>query len=101
MKKRPKVDTFAKLLVMLVVLHGMVMTTLSYVLAGFNHDPVQDVSVAIISEIIAPTVTFMITHVIQNIFEYNKPLQHNWSILLRYRNILLLYLLILWHIDQY
>lgn len=81
MKKRPKVDTFAKLLVMLVVLHGMVMTTLSYVLAGFNHDPVQDVSVAIISEIIAPTVTFMITHVIQNIFEYNKlsfstPLTH-------------------------
>lgn len=81
MKKRPKVDTFAKLLVMLVVLHGMVMTTLSYVLAGFNHDPVQDVSVAIISEIIAPTVTFMITHVIQNIFEYNKlsfstPLAH-------------------------
>ena len=81
MKKRPKVDTFAKLLVMLVVLHGMIMTTLSYVLAGFNHDPVQDVSVAIISEIIAPTVTFMITHVIQNIFEYNKlsfstPLAH-------------------------
>lgn len=81
MTKRPKVDTFAKLLVMLVVLHGMVMTTLSYVLAGFNHDPVQDVSVAIISEIIAPTVTFMITHVIQNIFEYNKlsfstPLTH-------------------------
>lgn len=81
MTKRPKVDTFAKLLVMLVVLHGMIMTTLSYVLSGLNCDPVQNVSVAIISEIIAPTVTFMITHVIQNIFEYNKlsfstPLTH-------------------------
>lgn len=81
MTKRPKVDTFAKLLVMLVVLHGMIMTTLSYVLSGLNCDPVQNVSVAIISEIIAPTVTFMITHVIQNIFEYNKlsfstPLAH-------------------------
>ncbi len=70
--KKPVINTFTKLLVSLVVFHGMVMTTLSYVLSAFGHDPVQNVSVAIITEIIAPIVTYLVTNVVQNIFEHNK-----------------------------
>lgn len=70
--KKPAINTYTKLLVSLVVVHGMVMTTLSYILSAFGHDPVQNVSVAIITEIIAPVVTFLVTNVVQNIFEHNK-----------------------------
>jgi hypothetical protein len=35
-------------------------------------DPVVNVSITLITEIVAPTMTFMITHMVENIFKYNK-----------------------------
>lgn len=70
--KRPRIETFSKLIVFMVMLHGMLMSTLSYVLSAFGHDPVEDVSVAIITEVIAPVSVYLATKTIQNIFEYNK-----------------------------
>lgn len=70
--KRPKIETFSKLIVFMVMLHGMLMSTLSYVLSAFGHDPVENVSVAIITEVIAPVSVYLATKTIQNIFEYNK-----------------------------
>lgn len=70
--KRPRIETFSKLIVFMVILHGMLMSTLSYVLSAFGHDPVEDVSVAIITEVIAPVSVYLATKTIQNIFEYNK-----------------------------
>ncbi len=70
--KKPKIETFSKLIVFLVMLHGMAMSTLSYVLAAIGANPVENVSVAIITEIIAPVTVYLATKTIQNIFEYNK-----------------------------
>lgn len=70
--KRPRIETFSKLIVFMVMLHGMLMSTLSYVLSAFGRDPVGDVSVAIITEVIAPVSVYLATKTIQNIFEYNK-----------------------------
>lgn len=70
--KKPKIETFSKLIVFMVMLHGMVMSTLSYVLAAFGNNPVESVSVAIVTEVIAPVTVYLATKTIQNIFEYNK-----------------------------
>lgn len=70
--KKPKIETFSKLIVFMVMIHGMVMSTLSYVLAALGDNPVESVSVAIITEVIAPVTVYLATKTIQNIFEYNK-----------------------------
>lgn len=70
MRGRKKV-TFPKLLVSLVVAHGMVLTTLSYVLSFMDKEPVASVSEVIVKEILAPTVAYIIGNVFLNIFEKN------------------------------
>lgn len=70
--KKPQLDTQAKLLTLIIVGHGLICITLSYVLAFMCLDPVVNVSVTLITEIVAPTMTFMITHMIENVFKYNK-----------------------------
>lgn len=71
-KKKVSLDTFAKLVTTAVVVHGMIMTTWSYVLACFEKDPVVDVSTTIVREIVAPVIVYLATNTIMNIFEKNQ-----------------------------
>ena len=70
MRGRKKV-TFPKILVSLVVAHGMVLTTLSYVLSFMDKEPVASVSEVIVKEILAPTVAYIVGNVFLNVFEKN------------------------------
>ena len=71
-KRAVSLDTYAKLVTSAVVLHGMILTTWSYVLACFDKDPVVDVSTTIVKEIVAPLIMYLATNTIMNIFEKNK-----------------------------
>ena len=71
-RKRISLDTFAKLVVSVVMAHGMILTTLSYILAFRGMDPVVDVSSTIVREIVAPVIVYLSTNTIMNIFEKNK-----------------------------
>lgn len=71
-RKRITLDTFAKLIVSLVMAHGMILTTLSYILSFWGLDPVVDVSSTIVREIVAPVLVYLATNMIMNIFEKNK-----------------------------
>jgi len=71
-RKRITLDTFAKLIVSLVMAHGMILTTLSYILSFWGLDPVVDVSSTIVKEIVAPVIVYLATNMIMNIFEKNK-----------------------------
>jgi len=63
--------TFPKLLVSVVIAHGMVLTTLSYVLSFMGKESVASVSEVIVKEILAPTVAYIIGNVFLNVFEKN------------------------------
>ena len=71
-RKRITLDTFAKLIGSLVMAHGMILTTLSYILSFWGLDPVVDVSSTIVREIVAPVIVYLATNMIMNIFEKNK-----------------------------
>lgn len=70
--KKISLNTFSKLIVTLVMAHGMILTTFSYILAFMGMDPVVDVSSTIVREIVAPVLTYLATNTIMNIFEKNK-----------------------------
>lgn len=65
-------DTYIKIATTVIVAHGLILSTASYVLAAMGKEPVESVSVAIITEIVAPMVTYGITKTVENIFEKNK-----------------------------
>lgn len=73
-KKRKKVslNTYTKLITTAVVVHGMILTSCSYILAYMGMDPVVDVSSTIVREIVAPLVVYLGTNTVMNIFEKNK-----------------------------
>lgn len=71
MKKKIKLDTFMKLITAISVGHGMILTTLSYILAFMGRETVADVSTVIVQEITAPVITYMAMNTIMNIFEKN------------------------------
>jgi hypothetical protein len=71
-KKKVSIDTYAKLVTTVVMIHGMILTTWSYVLSWNGLDPVVDVSSTIVREIVAPVITYLATNTIMNIFEKNK-----------------------------
>lgn len=71
-KRAVSLDTYAKLATTVVMAHGMILTTWSYVLASFEKDPVVDVSTTIVREIVAPLIMYLATNTIMNIFEKNK-----------------------------
>lgn len=70
--KKVSLDTYAKLVTTLVIVHGMILTSFSYVLAWRGLDPVVDVSSTIVREIVAPLVVYLCTNMVMNIFEKNK-----------------------------
>ena len=60
------------------------LSTASYVLAYLGRDTVYEVSTVIVSEILAPIITYLATNMIANIFEKNKlsfstPLTHEYK----------------------
>lgn len=64
---------FFKCMVSLVVLHGMICVSMSYVLAWMEHTQVvESVSSTIITEIVAPIVVYGFTKTVENIFEKNR-----------------------------
>jgi hypothetical protein len=71
-KKKVSIDTYAKMVTTVVVIHGMILTTWSYILSWNGFDPVVDVSSTIVREIVAPVITYLATNTIMNIFEKNK-----------------------------
>ena len=72
-RKRKIGGRFFKLLVSLVVLHGMICVSMSYALAWMEHTQVvEGVSSTIITEIVAPIVVYGFTKTIENVFEKNK-----------------------------
>ncbi len=86
--KKVKIDTFSKAVTFMVLVHGSGMVTMSYVLAWCNKEPVSDVSITLVTEIVAPLCLYLVTNCIMNIFEKNelsfsKPvqMQKNYKIL--------------------
>lgn len=78
--KKVKIDTYVKAATSVVLAHGLIMVTMSYVLAWFEKDTVVDVSTTLITEIVAPLCLYIGTNCIMNIFEKNelsfsKPIQ--------------------------
>lgn len=73
-KKQTKkmISRYTQWITTIVVLHGMLMVTLSYVLSWFGRDPIVDVSRTEITEIVAPVVLYLLTNMVANIFEKNK-----------------------------
>lgn len=71
--KKKQGGRFFKWMVSLVVLHGMICVSMSYILAWMEHTQVvESVSSTIITEIVAPIVIYGATKTIENIFEKNK-----------------------------
>ena len=82
-KKKVKLDTFCKVIVTASLVHGMTLSTLSYVLAFMDKNPVVEVSTVLVTEILAPVITYLATNMIANIFEKNAlsfsiPLDSNY-----------------------
>lgn len=71
-KKKVRLDTYAKVATTAVLIHGMLLTSCSYILASIGMDPVVDVSSTIVKEIVAPLIVYLGTNMIMNIFEKNK-----------------------------
>lgn len=67
-----KIDTFPKAITSLIVLHGFLLVSLSYLFAWLDKDPVVDVSVALIGEVVGPTALYIVTNCVMNIFEKNE-----------------------------
>ena len=70
-KKKPRIETFAKLITFLVIIHGMACVTASYVLAFLNHTSVENLSITIVTQIVAPCSLYIICNLLANIFEKN------------------------------
>lgn len=69
--KRIKLDTFPKMLTLAIIVHGFINIDMSYLLAFLEKEPVSDVSVAMVTEILAPVCVYLVTNTIANIFEKN------------------------------
>ena len=66
------IDGFMKVMVFVIVLHGLLMITWSYVLATVGVlEPLQELSKTIVTEIVAPIVIYGLTKTVENVFKYN------------------------------
>lgn len=63
---------FTKGITLLIVIHGLLMITASYLLAFLGREPVSDVSTTLVTQVVAPTLVYLITNCIGNIFEKNE-----------------------------
>lgn len=66
------VDSFMKILVVIVVAHGLICISLSYVLAFLGYaEVVESLSSTMVTEVIAPVTIYGITKTIENVSKYN------------------------------
>ena len=63
---------FTKIIVSITIIYSMILTTVSYIWAYLDKDPLIDLSSTIVSTLVAPVITYLITNMVQTIFEYNK-----------------------------
>lgn len=67
-----KFDSFIKVLVFIVVFHGLCMITWSYILATLGlMEIAEDLSQTIVVQIIAPVIVYGISKTVENVFKYN------------------------------
>ena len=65
-------DSFMKILVFLVVAHGLVCISLSYVLAFMGYaEVVESLSSTMVTEVVGPVTIYGITKTIENVSKYN------------------------------
>ena len=65
-------NRFTKIIVILTMLYSMGLTTVSYIWSYLGKDPLVNLSSTIISTLVAPVMTYLITNCIQCIFEKNQ-----------------------------
>lgn len=69
-------DSFMKILVMIIVLHGLGCVTASYIFAWHGiMEPLQSLSETIAREIAAPVVVYGLTKTVENVSKYNDWLE--------------------------
>lgn len=73
MKKFFNINSFMKFIVCLVILHGIVCITLSYILAFMGRDAIaESLSSTVVTEIVAPVIVYGIKALFENISKYNN-----------------------------
>lgn len=77
-------DSFMKILVFLIVAHGLCCVTASYIFAWHGiMEPLQSLSETIAREIVAPVITYGVTKMVENVSKYNdwidKYLDHKYG----------------------
>lgn len=71
-KKGPLINTFAKMIVFICLIFGMVLTTVSYIFAYMGIEPLVDLSAVLISTVVSPVLTFLIENALCDVFQHNK-----------------------------
>ena len=80
--KKPKKDSlffkmfgrFSKIIVSITIIYSMILTTVSYIWSYLGKDPLVDLSSTIVSTLVAPVITYLVTNTVQVCLEYNKTL---------------------------
>ena len=65
-------NRFTKVIVIITILYSMALTTVSYIWSYLGKDPLVNLSSTIISTLVAPVITYLITNCVQCLFEYNQ-----------------------------
>ena len=72
-KLKKFIDSFMKILVVIVVFHGLICISLSYVLAFLGYqEVVESLSSTMVTEVIAPVTIYGITKTVENVSKYNN-----------------------------
>lgn len=72
-KLKSFIDSFMKILVVIVVFHGLICISLSYVLAFLGYqEVVESLSSTMVTEVIAPVTIYGITKTVENVSKYNN-----------------------------
>jgi len=71
-EKKPLINTFAKLIVFICLMFGMVLTVVSYIYAYLGIDPLIDLSTVLITTVVSPVLTFLIENAFCDVFQHNK-----------------------------
>lgn len=71
-EKKPLINTFAKMIVFICLIFGMVLTTVSYVFAYMGIEPLVDLSTVLITTVVSPVLTFLIENALCDVFQHNK-----------------------------
>lgn len=80
-RKAPLFDGFMKVLVMVIVIHGLLCITASYVLAFCGRvEALETLSETLVHEIMGPVIAYGITKTIENVSKYNDWIEKYMSI---------------------